>query len=868
MNIGDFVALSAADNSINSLANCSVISQSSVFTDMVSEQKSFVARASAIAIQFKDLKEKEDQYDKDDLDLLTDLTAYNTAREGLMDDIRSWYQRVGMQVGLRNETDKDQEDIKNRTNRTHVALRILKRKIASTSPLGPGEKETKRNHLWLNEEQTNFPTELLKPALKEQKRYTLRSMKKSLSNALSNSPIRVRSSTPDNAQKAENDAKKKEIDVADEDEDHDEMKGTQGKALIDSPEKEGRQKNTIVLSPGWGTMVASQEKASELGMGEKEEEEEEEVTLAEFNEEDRELMKEAGILDAYDEARELEQEAKEDKEKAEKEKEQALKERQGKEEEGRKSRKEEEEEKERKQARMAELIQKSLARTRKLKYEAAQRRTETENLKTEQKPETDTQRQSNKTKQTQNAPKQNKTKQNKQVKEKIADPFSDLEDESPSKRSRIRAAKSAAKAAAKAAADLAAKNAKEAEAAAAAAKAELDEMNAQDSDDEDETWRPAISKRKAKKLRKASSVSSSGFSDAESATPEQPQAKTLKDIQLESLVRMRMIEMRPKTDEEKFGDDGAINYYAFKNKFQSLARVEGMNPFDALSEIMHWLKQSARRVAEAYQGSEDPLGSMKLLWADLDFFYDLGSQTPRERIDPIIAKGQIRKEDLAGHMELIADLKAVKREASHSNNEDQLDAQDIIRELINKRLPHMADAFFTIEAERRSRDKSFRMKYDDIIFELSKKAQMMKSKGITTTTRAHTPRVASARVTESGISSCHLCSASHPMDKCHKLSKMTIDDRIDYLRKEKVCFKCFSKDHIFRDCKARIELKCDQCEYKHHPILHGMHLVQKKRADQKAAALAAAESLAKATLTTNNGNQNNTGPIPPLMKNI
>ena len=135
----------------SSLANCSVISQSTVFSKMVAEQKSFIARASALGIQFADLKTKEDQFDKDDLELITDLTDYNTAREGLMGYTRSWCERVGMQVGLRSKTRKDQEDLKNRTNRTYNALRILKRKIAATSPFGIGETETKRNHIWLRE---------------------------------------------------------------------------------------------------------------------------------------------------------------------------------------------------------------------------------------------------------------------------------------------------------------------------------------------------------------------------------------------------------------------------------------------------------------------------------------------------------------------------------------------------------------------------------------------------------------------------------------------------------------------------------------------------------------------------------------------
>ena len=104
-----------------------------------------------------------------------------------MGDMRNWYDRLGMQIG---QTSRDQDELDNRSKRAHKILRLMKKKISLTSPLGPNEEETKKNRLWLSEEQTMFPPEILNPVVESTKRYQLRSMKQSISEALSKATIR------------------------------------------------------------------------------------------------------------------------------------------------------------------------------------------------------------------------------------------------------------------------------------------------------------------------------------------------------------------------------------------------------------------------------------------------------------------------------------------------------------------------------------------------------------------------------------------------------------------------------------------------------------------------------------------------------
>lgn len=280
--------------------------------------------------------------------------------------------------------------------------------------------------------------------------------------------------------------------------------------------------------------------------------------------------------------------------------------------------KEEDKEKERKE--ILERIEKSLAKTMQMQTKLEVRKKGlTEQNKGEEKkqvtirtrtiyavPATANTNQTNKT----------KTKQNKaQDKQNHIAPQKQDIGNLPSKKCRIKAEKSAAKEVAKTAAAEAAKAAKEAVKHAEAAANELKEIEEMDSEEEGDDWEVAMGKRKARKMRKMSAESASAEDSPDPDTPPPKTAsikqKTLKDIQLESLVRSRMIEMRPKTEEGKFGDDGKINYHAFKNRFQSMTNVQGCNPFDALSEMTHWVKGNAIRMVESYQGAEDPQEALR-----------------------------------------------------------------------------------------------------------------------------------------------------------------------------------------------------------------------------------------------------------------
>ncbi|CAG7638788.1 unnamed protein product, partial [Allacma fusca] len=56
--------------------------------------------------------------------------------------------------------------------------------------------------------------------------------------------------------------------------------------------------------------------------------------------------------------------------------------------------------------------------------------------------------------------------------------------------------------------------------------------------------------------------------------------------------------------------------------------------------------------------------------------------------------------------------------------------------------------------------------------------------------------------------------------KCKQIRSDNIDKRWETVKKNKLCFGCFSKEHDVTNCKTRRRCTKDQCEQFHNSLLH------------------------------------------------
>ncbi|XP_072033404.1 uncharacterized protein [Amphiura filiformis] len=67
---------------------------------------------------------------------------------------------------------------------------------------------------------------------------------------------------------------------------------------------------------------------------------------------------------------------------------------------------------------------------------------------------------------------------------------------------------------------------------------------------------------------------------------------------------------------------------------------------------------------------------------------------------------------------------------------------------------------------------------------------------------------------------CEFCKGtSHKLETCFKLAKLSIEERLKFVREQKMCFGCLKKGkHFSKDCKNRLE--CKECKKGHPTVLH------------------------------------------------
>ena len=257
---------------------------------------------------------------------------------------------------------------------------------------------------------------------------------------------------------------------------------------------------------------------------------------------------------------------------------------------------------------------------------------------------------------------------------------------------------------------------------------------------------------------------------------------------------------------------------------------------DVLNELINWLRGAPQKLAKAHIGSENPKEALEKTWEQLDFYYIAQIQTASERIKPILAKGKINKDDVDGLIDLVSDLLAVQTQMKNAGMEQELDRQDIVRELVTKKLPYMSEEFYKRETKMQKKDPKFRMDYDDLVQAIRDRARTLKAQGLTSKKEEpQTAKVAAAQGTNKGgkwsdkVASppkeqpqgrkCLKCkSLRHGMDKCNELMNMEMPARVEFFKSERVCFNCMGTDHMSKWCKEE-GLKCEKDGMNHPTVL-------------------------------------------------
>ena len=72
----------------------------------------------------------------------------------------------------------------------------------------------------------------------------------------------------------------------------------------------------------------------------------------------------------------------------------------------------------------------------------------------------------------------------------------------------------------------------------------------------------------------------------------------------------------------------------------------------------------------------------------------------------------------------------------------------------------------------------------------------------------------------SKVGKCPSCENQHRLSQCDKFKKMSVEERMKFVRMRKLCVNCFSFGHFVRDCPKASFCRVEGCSGKHSTFLH------------------------------------------------
>ena len=113
-----------------------------------------------------------------------------------------------------------------------------------------------------------------------------------------------------------------------------------------------------------------------------------------------------------------------------------------------------------------------------------------------------------------------------------------------------------------------------------------------------------------------------------------------------------------------------------------------------------------------------------------------------------------------------------------------------------------------------------------IIAQLSSSTRSVSSSQGTKSFSSGVSKVVSHSTSTTSSRSCLSCGGSHSLQKCDKFIGLSYDERVAFVKENRLCFGCFYSGHRSKDCRRR--MKCEICEKSHPTLLHDPSNVQPK----------------------------------------
>ena len=283
-------------------------------------------------------------------------------------------------------------------------------------------------------------------------------------------------------------------------------------------------------------------------------------------------------------------------------------------------------------------------------------------------------------------------------------------------------------------------------------------------------------------------------------------------------------------------DGDPKQYTAFISAFSSTITARAGAPRECLTYLIQHCSGAARSLIEdcVLLPSDQGFGeALELLKKEFGRDHIIASAY----IKDLIHGKPIQPNDVDALVELSRVMRKCQLVLSHLNYSSDLDASGTRKAIIERlpdhirarwvdkateihesgRSPKFADLFEFVRAKAASAGSEEGREFAE---SKSRRYQTRVS-----ATKQYAPRVttlaAETRSTDSsgasGKPACAVCQMSnHTIESCFKFGKLSLEERIEFIKSNKLCFRCLQSGHFATDCVAR----CSKCDRRHHELIH------------------------------------------------
>ena len=346
-------------------------------------------------------------------------------------------------------------------------------------------------------------------------------------------------------------------------------------------------------------------------------------------------------------------------------------------------------------------------------------------------------------------------------------------------------------------------------------------------------------------------------------------------IQTQQLAQTYATNARPA---KPFAKGSSNDYKLLMNKFDMVANTRGMDARAKMLELSNWLDGSAKLIVDAETIGDDPEEAYERARTELDILFGRNDDATTTLLRMIESGKELPANDRDAHVDFYAQLLSLRATAIAAKSQGEFDRQDILRKIVDKKLPHLKEKFWKKDEKARARGEK-RPSFPDLMELVRFRANMLNAAGNQSTkdsttkiaalalesataaeetqspevtrTQTYAERVAKSPPLKQPSTRCGICDSYHATADCATLAKMDPDAKVKKLKEKNLCYHCLGPGHEARSCTAP-RPRCLVCHKPHNTILHGRSFpVPAQRLSTRAAPFTPNNQNPSTTTTTN-----------------